>query len=121
MKPLIVVMAYNRPQALSRLLDSLAAAEYPPQVALQITIDAGGDRGYEVREVAEQFSWSFGEKIVRAHGRHLGLVDHFFYAGDRSLKAGSIVLLEDDLVVSPMFYHFAQQSLAFTRGASPIG
>jgi hypothetical protein len=38
MNPAIVVNAYNRPQALARLLDSLQAARYPDGVPIPLVI-----------------------------------------------------------------------------------
>lgn len=112
-KPVIVVPAYNRPGSLQRLLDSLAAADYPPDVRLIISIDAGGANGRTVHQIAQQFNWPHGAKEVIQHERHLGLIDHIFFCGDLSQKYGSIILLEDDLAVSPVFYHFAAQALAY--------
>lgn len=112
-KPAIVVSAYNRPSSLRRLLDSLAAAEFPPNVRLVISIDAGGENGRTVHQVAQQFNWPHGAKEIIQQEQHLGLIDHIFFCGDLSQKYGAIILLEDDLVVSPVFYHFAAQALAY--------
>lgn len=119
-KPTIVVPAYNRPHSLRRLLHSLAAAEYPPDVSLIISIDAGGANGRLVRQAAEQFDWPHGRKQLILHSQHRGLIDHIFFCGDLSQKVGDIILLEDDLVVSPVFYHFAMQALEFYAGDGRI-
>jgi hypothetical protein len=111
MKPTIIVIAHNRPHALYRLLDSLQKGEYPPDVNLIISIDAGGENGRFVHQIAHTFNWRGGEKQVIQQERPLGLISHFFACGDMSQEVGPIILLEDDLVVSPMFYHFAMQSL----------
>ncbi len=59
--PPIAIPAYNRPEALARLLASLAAAEYPAaNIPLIVAIDAGGARGTAVREVAARFHWPHG-------------------------------------------------------------
>ena len=119
-KPVIVVPAYNRPDSLRRMLDSLAAAEYPPNVGLVISIDPGGENGRAVRQIAQQFPWPHGAKEVIQHEQHLGLIDHIFFCGDLSQKYGAIILLEDDLVVSPVFYHFAAQALDYFTGDERI-
>ncbi len=112
MKPTIVVIAYNRPYALQRLLGSLQRAEYPADTRLIISIDGGGEHGRDVQQIAAQFQWPAGEKKLIQHQQNLGLTQHVFACGDLSQKFGSIILLEDDLFVSPMFYHFATQTLA---------
>lgn len=111
MNPTLIVIAYNRVRALQRLLQSLRAASYPPNVRLIISIDAGGEQQRQVYEVAQRFGWPHGEKEVRPQERPLGLIDHVFACGDLSQQVGPIVLLEDDLFVSPVFYHFATQAL----------
>ena len=111
MKPTIIVVAYNRPHALHRLLTSLRQAEYPPDVTLIISIDAGGEHGRSVHTIAQQFAWSAGEKQVIVRERPFGLTGHVFACGDLTQEIGPIILLEDDLFVSPMFYHYAAQAL----------
>jgi hypothetical protein len=106
----VVVLAFNRPAALRRLLDSVSRGQYPNHtVSLVISIDSGGDE--EVVRVAESFKWLHGEKTVVVAERHLGLVDHFHQAGDLAEKYGSIILLEDDLLVSPAYYLWASGAL----------
>jgi hypothetical protein len=114
MTPAIVVIAYNRPQALQRLLSSLAAANYPDdaEVSLVISIDRDDDRiSPAVAAVANAFEWRFGPKQVIEQPRHLGLVEAFWTAGRLSSHYEAIVLLEDDMVVAPPFYQFALQAL----------
>lgn len=113
MQVALVVNAYNRPQALARLLASLQQAAYPADgiVPLIISIDRGG--GDEVRRGAEQLIWPFGPKEVILQEQHLGLVQHFFACGDLTQRFDAIVYLEDDLTVSPVFYAYASQALSF--------
>ncbi len=119
MQPAIIIPAYNRPQALLRLLRSLAQADYPSgeSVPLVFSIDQGpGGTHPEVRAVAEAFAWPHGPKQVIAHTTHLGLLRNFFFCGDLTARYGSAILLEDDLLVSPAFYLYAQQGLKFYAG-----
>ena len=113
MKPAIVVVAYNRPVALRRLLGSLAMLQGAASVLLVISIDAGGQQFEQVLAVAEQFSWLFGEKRIIVRERPLGLIGHVFACGDLVDEFGSIILLEDDLFVSPMAYRYASAALDF--------
>ncbi len=109
--PAIVVMAYNRPSSLERLLRSLDRASVPESVDLVISVDGGGSQHHAVTELAEGFVWSGGNKEVLQH-EHLGLVDHFHRCGDLTGRFGSVVLLEDDLVVGPNFFQWATVGLA---------
>lgn len=121
--PAIVVSAYNRPQALSRLLQALAAANYPgdQQITLHISIDQGeGNGAQEVRRLSQEFVWAHGPKQVVCHPEHLGLLEHFFLCGGLTRHYGAIILLEDDLLVSPQFYNFATQALAYYGGDERI-
>jgi len=115
LKPAIVVVAYNRPRALGRLLDSLSRAIYPEDsggVSLIIASDRGEDAGArEVAALADGFRWRFGPKEVIKQVSHLGLVRHFRECGRLALKHGAVILLEDDLAVAPPFYDFTAQVL----------
>jgi hypothetical protein len=46
---------------------------------------------------------------------HLGLVEHVDRAGALAQEYGAIVLLEDDLVVSPGYYRYAAAALGYYR------
>jgi glycosyltransferase involved in cell wall biosynthesis len=108
-RPAIVIAAYNRPHSLSRLLSMVLTAEYPDAggVSLVISIDGGG--ADEVIRIANEFEWLFGDKEVIAHSKNLGLREHILCCGDLSQKYGAIIMLEDDIVVSPAFYQYASE------------
>ena len=111
--PTIVVIAYNRPESLTRLLRSLTTAHLPDniKVRLVISIDGGGDA--KTIEVARGFLWAHGDKVVIERDQNLGLKEHVLQCGDISQDYGSVILLEDDLVVSRAFYDFTCQALAY--------
>ncbi len=108
----IVVVGYNRPDSMRRILDSLKMAEYDEKdIPLVISIDHSGNE--EVLEEANQFSWSHGPKRVIAHPERLGLRRHIISCGDLTKEYGAVMILEDDLYVSPDFYHYASQTLKY--------
>jgi len=111
--PAIVAVAYTRPHSLDRLLGSLDAAQYPAgtQVPLIISIDHGDNQ--DVLALAEAFDWRHGEKQVIYQPQNLGLKAHILACGNLAEQYGAVILLEDDLYVSPQFYQFSLQSLAF--------
>jgi hypothetical protein len=114
MSATVVVVAYNRPRSLERLLASLDASGYPDgaEVPLVISIDRGSGGGWrEVCEIARGFDWRRGSKRVIEHPKHLGLLEHLRSCGRLSAAAGDVIILEDDLLVAPPYYQFATAAL----------
>ena len=109
--PALVIPAFSRVDSLRRLLNSLSAAVYPNETTLIISIDGGGSQ--EVADLAREFGWPHGEKQVIAREHNLGPHGHLLACGDLTEKYGSVVILEDDLFVSPQFYKFAKVALEF--------
>ncbi len=107
----IVVVAYNRLKSLLRLLHSLDVAHYSQQVELIISVD-GGDNA-KVVNIAKQFQWRHGPKSVITHTENLGLKAHIIQCSDLALEYDGVVVLEDDLMVSPFFYSYVQQAFDF--------
>ncbi len=117
----IVVVAYNRPRSLIRLLNSLKKADYPnDDIDLIISIDKGDDNT-AVLGIANNFKWGFGDKKVVHQSENLGLRAHILTCGNLSVEYGSVIVLEDDLYVSPNFYKYAIDSLRFSEGKKYIG
>ena len=117
--PTIIVIGYNRPKSLSRLLGSLRKAHYPPgNVRLVISLDNSGME--EPREVAEDFDWPFGEKRIIAHKTRLGLREHVLSCGDLTEEYGDVIILEDDLFASPYFYQYTTAALSYYAEDSNI-
>lgn len=109
----IVIAAYDRPASLARLLSSLTNAEYPDEndIELIISIDYSGDN--DCRKIAVEFDWTHGKKTVICHKNHLGLREHIIRCGDLSLNYNGIIILEDDLIVSPAFYYYSLEVSRF--------
>jgi len=109
--PAIVIPAYNRPRCLQRLLDLVAQANYPNRlITLIISIDPSPVQ--EVLTIAQNFNWKHGYKNIITHQHRLGLKNHILCCGSLTAEYESIILLEDDLLVSPFFYEYAIQSLS---------
>lgn len=104
----IVVVGYNRIKSIRRLLDSLLNAKYPNNsVPLVISIDCSGDK--ELYHYVNDFIWPFGDKLVNIQNVRLGLLQHIYQCGDLTRYFKAIILLEDDLFVSPYFYRYTQK------------
>ena len=118
-KPAIVVVANNRELSLQRLLDSLHRAVYPDlQIPLIISIDK--NENPHVQEIAENFVWEHGEKQLYTHNQKLGLRKHIIACGNLSRSFEEVIILEDDLLVSPFFYTYTLDALSFFRHKSKI-
>ena len=106
----IIVVGYNRPDSLERILQSLARADYDyTDIPLRISIDHSGNE--EVVRIANMFEWEYGEKEVVYHPERLGLRRHIISCGDLTEEYGAVMILEDDLYVSPDYYNYAIQAL----------
>ncbi|WP_093395351.1 glycosyltransferase family protein [Halopseudomonas xinjiangensis] len=117
--PTIIVVGYNRPDSLRRLLGSLIKGHYPPgNVRLVISLDASNTP--EPRKVAEAFDWPFGEKRIVAGDERKGLRKHVLSCGDLTEEYGDVIVLEDDLYVSPYFYEYATRALAYYADAEDV-
>ena len=121
--PAIVVVGYNRPDSLQRLLDSLNLANYQfDNIDLVISLDfCSGSLGGLTRKVAESFNWHHGTKRLILQPINIGLRKHVLACGDLTESYGAIILLEDDLSVGPDFYQFAKDALEFSGQQQSIG
>ncbi|MCW0484118.1 hypothetical protein [Gaoshiqia sediminis] len=121
MKPAIVIATYNRPASLLRLLSSVENAIYNVQdVPLVISIDGGGTNNQETCRIAEDFDWSFGSKRIIKHDQNLGLRNHILSCGDLSEVYGAVIVLEDDIYVSPNFYKYACSAAEYYKNDEKI-
>lgn len=113
LKPAIVIVAYNRIRSLERLLQGIRLATYPhKEIPLIISIDRATDN-QEILDVANAFDWQYGSKSVVYQEENLGLRNHILQCGAYAVPYGSVIILEDDLYVSPNFYNYAVEALKF--------
>lgn len=117
--PAIVVVAFNRPVALGALLETLRAAAIPDGVTLVISVEGGAPSS--VIEMASTFDWPHGPKRVILQLRRLGLREHILRSGDLSEEYGAVIVLEDDLILSPHFYGYASQALSAFSATPVVG
>jgi len=118
-EPAIVVVAHDRPAALSRLLGSLSRLLMPSgtDVPLVVSVDGSVEA---TMDVARRAVWPFGEKQIIARKDRMGLRDHVLACGDLTAEFGTIVMLEDDLYVSPHAYAFSVAASAFYAAEEAI-
>ncbi len=109
----ILIVAFNRPKSLLRLLASLEQAQYPATEQVKLIISFDGNSSLECIQIAEAFRWNFGDKEIIQRSNHLGLKQHIIECGRLSQAFGSVIVLEDDLIVSPAFYAYASEAVEF--------
>ncbi len=110
--PAIVILAHQRTHCFKRLLKSLFNASYPnSDVNLIISIDKSSKD--ELIKIAQDFIWTHGEKHIIEHPLQLGLLNHMLFVFSLTEKYENIIVLEDDLWVSPFFYSFTQKALDY--------
>jgi len=107
MKIAICIVAYNRLTSVKRLFRSLEQARYCQQVDLIVSIDKSDNT--EVADYAKTLKWAFGEFIICEHAENLGLRKHILMCGKFLEKYDALIVLEDDIVVSPNFFIYATQ------------
>ena len=106
----VVVVGYNRIKSIRRLMNSLLRAEYPSHdIPLVISIDCSND--FELYDYVQNIEWPYGDKYVNIQEERLGLKRHIYQCGDLTNYFKAIILLEDDLAVSPYFYQYTQTTL----------
>ena len=118
--PIICVVAFDRPNSLQRLLNSLLKSKNISDTKLIISIDNKAPENYNIVEIAKSFSWPFGEMEIIYQEQRLGLKEHILKCGDLSKIYGSVIILEDDLYVSPFFYNYSCQALNYYDNDSNI-
>lgn len=64
-----------------------------------------------VEKYADDYHWPYGDKIVKKHQRNMGLRAHMMSLGEWFEQFDTVVVLEDDLVVSPAFYNYTRQAV----------
>ncbi|MFT3952387.1 MAG: hypothetical protein QM689_10670 [Oscillospiraceae bacterium] len=120
-EPAIVIVAFSRAKSLERLLSSINSAVYPhKRIPLIISIDRC-DSNADVLKVADDFNWQHGRKEVVYQKETLKLRKHIIQCADYSERYGAVIILEDDLYVSPFFYQYACEALTFSDGKDQIG
>ena len=118
--PAIAIPAYDRPASLERLLNSLAASRHHGKPDLLVSIDGGApSRTHDVAQDAAAQLSNFNVKIS-TQPENLGLKRHILALGELAEAHGSVIVLEDDLVVDPFFYEFSVACLNFYDGVPEI-
>lgn len=115
----IVVVGYNRLDSIRRLLKSILSAEYPNKdIPLVISIDCSGNK--KLYDYVENLKWPHGEKYINIQNERLGLKRHIFQCAGLSKYFKAVIVLEDDLFLSPSFYSYALSAVEKYRDDEKI-
>ena len=102
----VVAIGYNRKDCLERLLFSIKKADYfGYEVDLIISLDKSDNKNIE--EFAKSFYWQFGDKKVITYAERLGLRKHILSCGKFLEIYDALIVLEDDVFVSPSFFTYS--------------
>lgn len=126
----IKVLAYDRLESVSRCLESLARADYvKDRVKLHVFIDhfqieeQGSSAGtvdidsklnnaHQILEYVDKFDWKHGEKVIHYRTQNAGLQAQWLEAWWPSSEDEFAFIVEDDMVLSPLFYRYLRALIA---------
>ncbi len=115
MNPPVIIFAYNRPQHLKRLVESLSTNEECRDTDLIIYADGAktpGDK--DVEEVKSTIQKINGFKSVTPifRPKNMGLASNIIDGVSKTIhEFGTAVVLEDDLVATPHLMRYMKQAL----------
>ena len=116
----IVVIAFDRPASLGRLLAQLITSNYNNQeVDLVISIDKGPSQENLIK-ICENHDWVHGTLKIIAHEQNLGLKKHVLKCGDLVADYDAIIMLEDDIFPSTSLFSFTEKAIRLSSGHENI-
>ena len=108
----IVLFTYNRPRHTKATLDALKANHLAPRAVLYIYQDGLKENATKSNENSKYFK----EITLIQRERNFGLADSIIDGVTNIInKYGTIIVLEDDIVVSPVFLDFMNAALNYYK------
>lgn len=95
----IVILGYNRKPSLERLIKSIDANVYDGIINLYLSVDGGGSE--VVKNYAQQLNWQRGRYEYIQQQEALGVDAHNLWAFEFGSNLDGVLILEDDLTLSP--------------------
>ncbi|WP_141048465.1 glycosyltransferase [Aliarcobacter cryaerophilus] len=121
----IVLFTYNRPWHTKQTIEALQKNELAKESELFIFSDGGKDEASwekvnEVREYLKTIN-SFKKVILTFQDKNIGLADSIISGVTKIVNQyGKIIVLEDDIVTSPYFLRFMNDTLDFYQYKNEI-
>ncbi len=109
--PAIVIVGYKRTDSIFRLYQSIVNARYPSEdIHIVVSLDQSENTD-EIIDRIQSLDWKHGDLEFRVNNPGLGLKEHILQCGSYSSEYGAVIILEDDLLVSPNYYVYACEAL----------
>lgn len=115
----IVIPVYKRIESFKRLIQSILNAHISVQVNLIISIEEGAP--LSVLNFCATVEWVYGDFEIIKQNEHLGVDNHNIECMKLALKHGSIIILEDDHIVSPFFIDYLNQTIHLMENSKVYG
>ncbi|KAH9924796.1 uncharacterized protein B0H18DRAFT_1119812 [Fomitopsis serialis] len=114
----ISVITNDRPQSLSRLLNSLSRARYfGDELDIRINIEQTAD--WETQQIVNDFTWDHGRMFLHRRIIHGGLLPAVVESWYPQSNDSYGLILEDDVELSPLFYGWIKLTLLRYRYGRP--
>lgn len=117
----IIVAGYNREKSLQRILDRLGSCYYgKEEITLIVSLDFSGNS--TLKRIADDFQWNYGEKIVKAYEKNLGLRSHILRCGNymNDYDIDAVAVFEDDIYPSKSFFTYMENAIDFYKDDDSI-
>lgn len=117
----IVIIGYSNVEGIKRLLSSLDRVNFnQDELLLIFSVDYSGNNS--VAELAYNYDWKHGNKVVKAYNKNLGLRTHILKCGDylEEFDLDALIVLEDDIFLSPNAYHYSLETVNHYRNDMKI-
>jgi hypothetical protein len=100
----IIILTYNRPTSLMRLIDSLKSALGENDANLMLSLEYGSDA--KTKDYVASLDWSFGLKTIVENSEPLGTHKHMISCLKRAEAFSDVLVLEDDHFIVKGFIKF---------------
>ncbi|KZT65664.1 hypothetical protein DAEQUDRAFT_800798, partial [Daedalea quercina L-15889] len=106
----VSIITNDRPQSLSRLLESLSRARYfGDELDLRINVEQTAD--FETQQIVSDYSWRHGRVFLHRRIIHGGLLPAVVESWYPQSNDSYGLILEDDVELSPLFYAWIKLTL----------
>ena len=119
---IVIILTYNKPESLSRLLSSLLNTgnrDNVSRIDIVIAVDRGHTGYFDIPtvKVARGFVWEFGKKRVVLKERRTGQLHQWLeaYSYVESESSSFVLILEDSVVLSPGWFDYVMSVLRHNK------
>jgi hypothetical protein len=114
-KPTIIIPVFKRKDTLSVLLRTMNEADYPyDNIKLVISIEKGASQ--DVIECVNTYEFKAGNKQIVYQKKKLDVKNHIEWCVSFGVNDGSVIILEDDIIVTRSFYNYVCAALDHYHG-----